>query len=149
MLNFKKFIKENWKTVAGKSSEFHNHDSFVHGHKVSIELLHFKGIHKPKHYEVSFTVNNKFDPDPKNSIPHAHARAIINHVSNKLKEFKEKHGVEGYGWHATASNDKHKEAKDRIYSKLAKRVGAKVKYEKQQYSDKTLNYGTATMNNKE
>lgn len=145
MFTFKQFLKENWKTLTGKSSEFHNHDSDVHGHKVSIELTHFKGIHKPNHYDVTFTVNNKLDPDPKNPISHAHARAIFNHVTNKLKEFKEKHGAEGYGWHATASNDKHKEAKDRIYSKLAKRVGAKVKYEKHHYSDKSLNYGTATM----
>jgi hypothetical protein len=119
---FRKNTEGSWR----QTRHGHEHEAKVHGHTVNTQF----DYHGNDHYAVSFMVNRKMSLNPGDKIKPSHAKAIIGHVRNKVKEFAKRDNVKSLEWEGSDEDPKKKAAKDRIYRKLAQKHGMKISRDK-------------------
>lgn len=124
MMRFKQFADRFKKNTEGEwkqKDDSHTHSAKVHGHHVQVRMWKKPSLHKENDYEASFTVNNKLDAGKK--VKASHAKAIIKHVTNKIKEFHDTHKPDSITWEASDRDPEKRAKKEKIYTALAKKHG--------------------------
>lgn len=123
MIGFKQFTDRFKKNTEGEwkqKGDSHIHSAKVHGHHVQVRMWK-KPFRHAKHYEASFTVNDKLDAGKK--VKSSHAKAIIRHVTDRVKEFHKAHKPDNINWETSDRNPEKQAKKEKLYKALAKKHG--------------------------
>lgn len=123
MISFKQFLKEEWRREELDDHVLHHHVQNVAGHEVHVK------VHKLPHWydtrgnhNVSFFINgtmNHGDAGHKSTETSMH---ILKHVHKTINDFVSTHKPRVLSFSATDNDTAHRDAKDKLYGGLAKKI---------------------------